>query len=310
MSKEIPEYNSVLECLQDRYGSLITVTGKSYVGGGDINEASQLLMSNGDKVFMKSNSVRNADFFRAEALGLSAIDATGAIRTPELIGRGIDKSGQRAFLIMEYIGGSKRVADFWETFGHELAAMHLAKTTEFTTGYSGNPDESGRFGFIEDNYIGATKQINSLRDMWIDFYRECRLMPQFKMADRYFDGGFRSKIDRLLERLSDYIEEPTRPSLLHGDLWSGNYIIGNDQKAWLIDPAVYVGHAEADLAMTELFGRFPERFYSAYSEVNPISPDYKDRRDLYNLYHLTNHLNLFGPAYLSAVVETVRYYAG
>ena len=297
---KLPEYESIENCIKSHFGESVSIENKSYVGGGDINEACCLYLSNGEKVFKKSNSVKNADFFRAEAVGVNAIADTGCIGIPKLIGRGIDEQAKVSFLIMEYVGGINRVADFWETFGHELAAMHLSDTANYT----GN----SRFGFLEDNYIGATKQINSVRESWITFFRECRLEPQFRMADKYFDREFRKKSERLLAHISDYMPEPSQPSLLHGDLWSGNYILGNDGKAWLIDPATYVGHAEADLAMTELFGRFPERFYRAYSEINPIDSSYYDRRNLYNLYHLLNHLNLFGPSYLSAVVETVEQY--
>ena len=119
----------------------------------------------------------------------------------------------------------------------------------------------------------------------------------------------RKRITRLLDRLEDFLVEPAHPFLLHGDLWSGNYITGNDGQAWLIDPAVYVGHAEADLAMTELFGGFAPAFYSAYGQVNPLQPGYEQRRDLYNLYHLLNHLNLFGGGYLSAVLRILNRYS-
>ena len=128
------------------------------------------------------------------------------------------------------------------------------------------------------------------------------------MAEYYLRGFFNKKIITLLDKLSVLLVEPEKPSLLHGDLWSGNYIVGNDGRAWLIDPAVYVGHFEADLAMTELFGRFPSDFYRAYSEKNPIDGGYKDRRDLYNLYHLLNHLNLFGGSYLGAVRQILQKY--
>ena len=113
---------------------------------------------------------------------------------------------------------------------------------------------------------------------------------------------------KLLDHLEAYLPEPGFPSLLHGDLWGGNYIVGNDGEAWLIDPAAYVGHYEADLAMTELFGGFPQRFYHAYSEVNPIDAGYGERRDLYNLYHLLNHLNLFGGSYFGAVRRVLHAY--
>ena len=113
----------------------------------------------------------------------------------------------------------------------------------------------------------------------------------------------------LLDHLDQYLTEPAFPSLLHGDLWGGNFVTGPDGHAWLIDPAVYVGHFEADLAMTELFGGFKRAFYDAYREANEIPPGYYDRRDLYNLYHLLNHLNLFGGSYLAPVRDTLRRYA-
>ena len=154
----------------------------------------------------------------------------------------------------------------------------------------------------------AGEQENTPEHSWIIFFRNHRLIPQFKKAEVWFDSSDRKRISRLLDNLEDDLQEPDFPSLLHGDLWSGNYITGKDGEAWLIDPAVYVGHAEADLAMTELFGGFPQRFYGAYNEVNPIDPGFRDRRDLYNLYHLLNHLNLFGGSYLEPVKQILRVY--
>ena len=145
---------------------------------------------------------------------------------------------------------------------------------------------------------------------WISFFRDCRLVPQFRDAMHWFDDAARKQIAYLLDHLDVYLEEPEHPSLLHGDLWSGNFITGSDGNAWLIDPAAYVGHAEADLAMTELFGGFSQRFYDAYREVHPIHPGYGHRRELYNLYHLLNHLNLFGGSYLPSVNRVLRDFGG
>ena len=259
------------------------------VSGGDINRAYQLTLTDGTQLFMKRNG---HPFFELEAEGLEAIRNTNTIRVPQVIDVG--KDGEY-YLLLEWIEASPRSPDFWETFGHELAAMHRAP------GFS-------LFGWKSDNYIGAGKQKNTQNSKWIPFFRDCRLVPQFKSAQHYFDSVDRKHITQLLDHLDEYLSEPQHPSLLHGDLWSGNFITGPDGKAWLIDPAVYVGHAEADLAMTELFGGFNSRFYGAYNEVNRIDKSYHDRRDLYNLYHLLNHLNLFGVGYLSEVKRILMRY--
>ena len=149
---------------------------------------------------------------------------------------------------------------------------------------------------------------NRLEKTWYRFFRDCRLEPQFSKAQHFFDAVTRKRFIRLLDHLEDFLIEPSHPSLLHGDLWSGNFITGNDGQAWLIDPAVYAGHAEADLAMTQLFGGFHPAFYSVYEQINPLQPGYERRRDLYNLYHLLNHLNLFGSGYLSSVLRVLNAY--
>lgn len=154
---------------------------------------------------------------------------------------------------------------------------------------------------MADNYIGAAIQINTPKKSWVEFFRECRLLPQLRMADRYLDAGLRRKADRLLAHLDRYLREPEFPSLVHGDLWGGNVLCGSDGRAWLIDPAAYVGDFETDLAMTELFGRFPPAFYRAYQEENPVDGEYQERKPIYQLYHLLNHLNLFGRSYLGSV---------
>nr|MCR5357788.1 fructosamine kinase family protein [Lachnospiraceae bacterium] len=241
-------YDSMEQAVKACFGENVSIVKRSYVGGGDINDSSCLHLSNGERIFIKSNTLDNKSFFDAEEKGLEAIRSTGTIGTPRLICKGVDMGLRCSFLMMEMITPAGKVRDFWKTFGHELAAMHKADTGAFLTG--------GKFGFSSDNYIGASKQKNSPKDTWTGFFRDCRLEPQFEAAWSYFDRGTAQAMIRLLDKLEDILSEPERPSLLHGDLWSGNYIVGNDGKAWLIDPGSYVGHAEADLAMTELFGRF------------------------------------------------------
>lgn len=298
----LKHFNSIENALHTIYGNDVKIAHTNRISGGDINDAYGLTLTDGTKIFMKSNSKENASFFTAEAIGLSAIAQTNAIGTPHIICTGTDevKSGS-SFLLMEFIEAESSISNYWETFAHQLAAMHKAPAGDFVNG--------GKYGFLHDNYIGAGKQINTANNSWIGFFRDCRLKPQFKTAAAYFDSAYSKKIIKLLDHIDDILVEPEQPSLLHGDLWSGNFITGNDGKAWLIDPAVYVGHAEADIAMTELFGGFSQTFYDAYAETGLLQPEYSRRRDLYNLYHLLNHLNLFGRSYLSSVKRIVSKYA-
>ena len=298
------KYHSVEGAVKALFGDDVGILRKDRIHGGDINDAYRLSLSNGKKVFLKSNSIRNSRFFITESHGLQALRSTGAIGVPEVLGAGTDERREIAFLLLEYIDSASRVKDYWEIFGHQLAKMHRADcrlSIKQTDGHEG-------FGFSEDNYIGASPQKNSPKESWIDFYRECRLLPQIEMADAFFDPGMRKKFIRLLDHLDSYLREPEFASILHGDLWSGNVLCGNDGKAWILDPAAYIGDFETDLAMTQLFGSFPGAFYSAYNEINPIDESYSDRRNIYHLYHLLNHLNLFGRTYLGSVAEILNTY--
>lgn len=303
MEFQVQNFTSLDHALASVFGGGVHAAGMERVAGGDINEAYKLSLTDGSQVFLKRNSEKNAPFFTAEALGLAAIAKTGAIGTPRVFGVGLDgaNGARRSFLLMEYLEGKKAVRDYWEVFARQLAAMHQAETGGFVPG--------GTYGFAQDNYIGAGSQKNGARDSWASFFRDCRLEPQVRRAYRFFGAGEKKKIGKLLEKVGDILVEPDRPSLLHGDLWAGNIVTGNDGKLWLVDPAAYVGHAEADLAMTELFGGFPQAFYGAYQEAAPLQPGYGERRDLYNLYHLLNHLNLFGNAYYLSVKRVVDKYS-
>lgn len=287
------EYSNIIHRL---FGSEIEITEKRSVSGGDINAAWSLSLSDGNIVFLKENTRSNAGFFESEEKGLCAIRKTGAVRVPQILERGLLM--ECSYLLMEYMEPASRKKDFWETFGRQLADMHRADPSDWTP--------EGNYGFPEDNYIGAGRQMNKIRTEWVSFFRDCRLDVQIRRAQRYFSSSDRKALQSLLDHLEEYLIEPAFPSLLHGDLWTGNYVVGPDGYACLIDPAVYVGHAEADLAMTELFGGFAPAFYDAYKEVNEILPGYSDRRELYNLYHLLNHLNLFGESYYGSVMRIVK----
>jgi len=219
--------------------------------------------------------------FAAEAEGLGALRAAGA-RAPEPCAHGV--RGGDAFIEMERL--ELGALPDWQAMARMLDALH------WNTG--------NRFGWHKDNWIGLSPQRNRWSDDWIEFYRECRLMPQLERARLTKDA--QPLLDNLQSFFKDY--HPA-PSLLHGDLWNGN--IGFTAAGpVLFDPAVYYGDREADLAMSELFGGFPREFYAAYRKAWPLDSGYETRKHLYNLYHLLNHLNLFGGGYLGQVKATLR----
>ena len=284
------------EIIHRVFGSKTELAGIRPVTGGDINAAYLLTMSDGSHAFLKVNTKANACFFQSELEGLQAIRDTGTIRVPQIYETGIQEDS--SWLLMEFMEAAPVKKDYWEQFGIRLAEMHRTDPSKYTPG--------GRYGFSSDNYIGAGLQVNTIQTGWIDFFRECRLDVQFRRAYAYFSHSDRITMQSLLDHLDQYLAEPEYPSLLHGDLWGGNFVTGPDGYACLIDPAVYVGNAEADLAMTELFGGFAPGFYNGYREASGNLSGYSERRDLYNLYHLLNHLNLFGESYYNAVMRIVR----
>jgi fructosamine-3-kinase len=237
--------------------------------------------------------------FEKEALGLETLRAVSeGPRVPHVLATG--REGSFSFILMEYLEAREKQGDYWECFGAELAGLHRSARNSLS-------------GFSSDNYIGASPQKNSFMPSWTDFFRVNRLEYQLKLArDRGLADSKTSKVvSSVLNRLDSLLIEPDGgdASLLHGDLWGGNFIEGPEGKACLIDPAVYYGHREADLAMTELFGGFNRAFYQGYNAVWPLDPGYPERRDLYNLYHMLNHLNLFGAGYAGSVYAIASRYA-
>ncbi|MBQ6526266.1 MAG: fructosamine kinase family protein [Clostridia bacterium] len=306
----VPVFPSLGDAL-NALASGASLEARRPVGGSDLNRVYRLTLSNGSEFFAKTNASSLLPMYEAEAEGLAAMRATGTIGVTEALSLGLEPEafGQDAsFLLLAWLEPGAKRTDFWETFAEELAAMHAADTASLF------PERGGQtaYGFPIDNYIGSTPQINTPSSSWVDFFRERRLRPQVRMA---YDAGYLERsamrqADAVLERLETLLPEPDHPSLLHGDLWGGNFMTGPDGKAWLIDPATYVGHREADLAMTELFGGFAPAFYSAYRSIANVDAGYDERRDLYNLYHLLNHVNLFGYSYVRSVLHIINRFGG
>lgn len=291
----ISDVTSLEEAIRRRYGSGVTVQSRRGVGGGSINRTGTLELSNGETLFLKENSRSHTDLFKAEAAGLEALRRADGPRVPEPIALFEDRRNQ--YLLMEAISPGRKGGDFFARFGTELARLHKTNTAEAC-------------GFSMDNHIGSTPQKNPWTESWIEFYGEQRLRFQVELAAKggLADGEMVRGVEAIIAKLDTLLPEPEHPALLHGDLWGGNYMVDEAGEPVLIDPAVYYGHREADLAMTELFGGFGGGFYRAYEETYPLQPGYRERVDLYNLYHLLNHLNLFGGGYAAGCRSIIRRY--
>lgn len=280
--------------LCEAFSEPVTVTSTQSSSGGSINQTQVLILSNGEKVFLKSNSRPPQNFFRCEAKGLEILAGVEkGPRIPKVLG--MDPSPLPKFLLLEYIEEISPNGAYYNNFGHTLAELHQ------------NTQE--RFGLDHDNFIGRTEQKNSAEKDGLVFFRDNRIRFQQELARK--SGKLPVKTDQRLDKLCDKLGnilnlDSEKPALLHGDLWSGNYFSASGQTPCMVDPAVYYGPREADLAMTELFGKAPQSFYDAYMDAFPLEPGYQERKKIYNLYHLLNHLNLFGGSYLSSVEGTVN----
>lgn len=266
-----------------------TIKRASPVSGGDIATTFTIRTDAGQSYFLKFGENLPPDMFNAEATGLRRIATAACIRTPTIIAETDN------YLILELITEAKPTDHYWINFGHQLAQLHT-HTSEY-------------FGFVQNNYCGATPQPNPRDKNGYHFFATQRLNYQAELA---LERGLLNIGDvDLIERISSRLPElvPLQPpSLLHGDLWSGNQLCDEFQQPVLLDPACYYGWAEAEIAMTLLFGGFDKRFYQAYLEINPLEPGWQERSGIYNLYHLLNHLNLFGRGYYSRVNNIINRY--
>lgn len=259
------------------------VTNQRSLTGGDINEAWAVSLADGREVFVKTNARADAEMFPTEARGLAFLDEANALRIPEVLAVG------PRFLALEFLKPGPRVADFDDRLGRGLAALHQTRPETF--------------GLDHDNFIGRLPQSNAPSRHWPDFYREQRLEAQLRSAsDRgLVDATLGRGFDALFTKLEDRVGPPEPPARLHGDLWGGNLHVDAAGLPALIDPAVYGGHREVDLAMMSLFGGFSRRVFEAYDEAFPLAEGWQDRVPLYQLYPLLVHVNLFGGGYVASV---------
>lgn len=268
-----------------------TVTGYASIGGGCIHHAVRVTTKSHGNFFVKSNDRGDADMFEKELLGLKKLREAESLPVPEPLGYG--QEGNYAYIITEFIETGNRKKDFWERFGMGLADLHR--------------HQAGKFGFEHDNYIGRLPQRNDRTADWIDFFIRMRLEEQLKIAlDRNrIDQAYVRRFGKLMDILPGIMpDEP--PSLLHGDLWSGNFMTNVMGDAVLIDPAVYYGNREIELSFTRMFGGFDEIFYRSYDEAYPLAPGFDDRVEIYNLYPTLVHVNLFGNSYLGGIDRVLR----
>lgn len=276
--------------LEQELGS--TVRAVATIGGGDINDAYRITLADGRRLFVKTNRNAPQDFFAREAAGLAFL-AQGLdralLRVPEVV------LASESALVLELLEPRPPSPSAEEQLGRGLAHLHRASP--------------GRFGLDHDNYIGTLVQPNRRTETWAEFYGQERLLAQARLpqAERLLDRPLRRRLDRLVARLEELVGDAEAPARLHGDLWGGNWLC-TERGPFLVDPAVYGGHREVDLAMMRLFGGFSDRVFQAYEEVAPLAWGHEGRVSLYQLYPLLVHVNLFGAGYLSGVNRILGEY--
>ena len=295
---DMPKKDPVTHIIQEQLHVLgydSTIRSLIPVNGGSINQAWQVKTGN-QSYFCKANSATKfPHLFHLEKKGLELVKSTGQIKTPEVIGH-FEKDDHQ-LLLMEWIETGVRSKKFWTSFGMQLAALHQVKDTSFGQDY--------------DNYMGSVPQQNHKKEKWTHFFISQRLQPMIHHCIRaaLLQPKHLVAFEKLFEKLSLIFDDSVKPSLVHGDLWSGNFMCNKNGEPVLIDPAVYFGHPAVDLGMTTLFGGFEAAFYEAYKFHSPFPPGHMDQWQVCNLYPLLIHLFLFGKHYLPSIERTLQQFA-
>lgn len=283
---------SLFKSILEKYtGQQEKIEKISSLSGGSINNA--LHIKTADRSwFAKYNSAdRYPGMFEKEAQGLKLLHSAGEVHTPEVIG--YDSDDGQSMLVLEYVESAGEKRSYWQDFGTALARLHK---------HTGE-----NFGLDHNNYIGSLEQFNYYHDNWIDFFINQRLEIQIKMARNQglIDSGAVKRFEKLYPLLSDFFPDE-KPSLVHGDLWSGNFMTNSRGEASIFDPAVYYGHRLMDIGMSKLFGGFAPQFYDSYNSEFPMENNWRQAVEIANLYPLMVHVNLFGAGYLGGVMDVLK----
>lgn len=286
----MPHWQAISEHISQSLNRSFVIQKKSAIGGGSINSAYKITGVDGRSYFVKLNSAHLEHMFQVEFDSLNELLQTDIMRIPKPVCFGT--SGSQSYLVLEFIAMSSNGSG--RELGQALAQMHKITASQF--------------GWYQDNIIGSTHQSNRQHSDWLTFWREERMLPQFEML---YDKGYKKYLqplsDKLIKQLDNLLaNHHPQASLLHGDLWSGNYAYDENKAPVIFDPALYYGDREAELAMTELFGGFGADFYQAYNEAWTLDKGYQQRKTLYNLYHILNHANLFGTSYLNQAISMME----
>ena len=288
------------------------ITETCMIGG---NASSQIfLLSNQrqEKIVAKISASIDDDVYAKEAHGLNLLAQTKSLRIPDVL------HVSDNCLLIEHIASKQQASDYWHRFATQLADLHRNDghnhspndSHQNTSNHSEITPEKPRYGLEHSNYCGESPQLNGWFEDGYVLFSEQRLLYQAKLAldNGLLESQWVTYLESICKRLPELIPEQP-PSLLHGDLWTGNVLVDEHGQPALIDPAVYYGWREADIAMTLLFGGLAHEFYLAYNEAWPMEANWRNRVPLYNLYHLLNHLNIFGLSYAEQVKNTISRYA-
>lgn len=290
LSEEIKK--TVIEIIEKKTNKTESIEKVSTLSGGSINDAVSIKCTD-NKYFLKWNDAkRYPGMFEKEIVGLELLSSADQIFIPSPIGTG--NTGNFSLLLLEFVESANQKNNFWEDFGEKLAIMHKKNTNQ-------------KFGLDHDNYIGSLQQYNNWLETWQDFFVTKRIEPQLEMARNsgLMNSSDVKKFESLYKKINDFfpVEEP---SLLHGDLWSGNYMTDSRGEACIFDPAVYYGHRLMDIGMSRLFGGFSNSFYQAYHQTYPMENNWQEATEIANLYPLLVHVNLFGSGYAGSVRSVLR----